>query len=84
VRVLVAWVIKTSFNTFYGVMRAASLYKNRRVGSDKLYLRLLVCLALSVYLVTVESTTTTDDPPPNFIVFFVDDLGYGDLGFTGE
>ena len=66
-------------------MRAAALYKNRRVGIDKLYLRLLVCLALSsVYLVTAESTTTSDDPPPNFIVFFVDDLGYGDLGFTGE
>jgi len=66
-------------------MRAAALYKNRRVGINKLYLRLLVCLALSsVYLVTAESTTTSDDPPPNFVVFFVDDLGYGDLGFTGH
>jgi hypothetical protein len=63
---------------------AAALYKNRRVRIDKLYLRLLVCFALTVYLVAAKSTTTSADPPPNFIVFFVDDLGYGDLGFTGE
>ena len=37
---------------------------------------LLACVALQVVV--------AEDRPPNFIVFFVDDLGYGDVGWNGH
>merc|ERR1719295_803579 len=29
-------------------------------------------------------TKPTQSAPPNFVIFFVDDMGYGDVGFTGH
>lgn len=43
--------------------------------------QLFITVVLSNYVVC---TAAASAPPPNFIVFFVDDLGYGDLGFTGH
>jgi len=43
-----------------------------------------ILIALNLYLILAESSTSSKDRAPNFIVFFVDDLGYGDLGFTGH
>jgi arylsulfatase A len=37
-----------------------------------------------LYLFTAISATTADRKPPNFVVFFCDDLGYGDTGFNGN
>jgi arylsulfatase A len=39
---------------------------------------------LFFFLSSVVGGAPENRRPPNFIVFFVDDLGYGDLGFTGH
>ena len=68
---------------------ALALLRNSKwvgIGAGNLFV-LLVCFALSdICLVAArsKSTSASEDRPPNFIVFFVDDLGYGDLGFTGK
>ena len=37
-----------------------------------------------VFLISLHFCQVLSDRLPNFVVLFMDDLGYGDLGFTGH
>ena len=57
----------------------ATANANRRFGTE-----IFILIALNLCLILAQSSTSSKDRTTNFIVFFVDDLGYGDLGFTGR
>lgn len=48
------------------------------------YLAYLVLILCGCDSTSRAESATNDGRRPNFIVLFMDDLGYGDLGFTGH
>ena len=58
-------------------------YIRGAIAIGRIVMKLLIFVALNHCLILAESSTSSKDRAPNFVVFFVDDLGYGDLGFTG-
>ncbi|TWU49057.1 sulfatase family protein [Rubripirellula reticaptiva] len=47
------------------------------------YIQLLHLLSLLPLLVAVHSATANEPVRPNVIIIFIDDMGYGDVGFNG-
>ena len=43
-----------------------------------------LCLLLLLPLEAASSASTASPEPPNVLLFLVDDLGHGDLGYTGH
>ena len=47
-------------------------------------MRYLLAIFVPLFILKIGCSPPTIDTPPNFIVIFVDDLGYGDLGSYGH
>lgn len=45
---------------------------------------MMLSLLLILGLLLGAARSATNEKPPNFVLLFMDDLGYGDLGFTGH